>query len=339
MAPFSGRIDQVLWVPWQRWDTIWYTKIAEQGYSASDQTTAFFPLYPLLIKLVAPLFAGNTVAAGVIVASLAALAGLMLFYRWTADAFGRAAAERGLVYLALFPSALFLFAAYTESLFLALVLASFILARRGSWGWVGIVGGLAALTRVQGLLLMLPLVVEFWLQYRHGRVRLVKLLCLVPVVATGALFFLYLLRLTGSASAWFAIEGAWRTWDLPWAGALNSLYNILYSGEPAAILLNLLDLGTLLLFLVLLAWSMRKQRWPEAALMAMVILPPLFTIARFSPLLPLASISRFVLVAFPGFALLGTRRLRAPWNQLLVAFALLFQVFMLILFTQWVLIG
>ena len=51
---------------WQRWDALWYQHLAEAGYQAGDGSTAFYPLYPFLIKVFSlPLF-GQTVWAEVL---------------------------------------------------------------------------------------------------------------------------------------------------------------------------------------------------------------------------------------------------------------------------------
>jgi len=63
--------------------------------------------------------------------------------------------------VAFFPAAFFLSAIYSEALFLALSLGSFLAARRGRWAWAGIVGGLAAATRTAGIALVVPYLLLF----------------------------------------------------------------------------------------------------------------------------------------------------------------------------------
>ncbi len=78
--------------------------------------------------------------------------------------FDRATAARAVLYLLVFPTTLFLSAVYAESLFLALTVAAFYHARRGQWWIAGALGGLAALARPHGVLLALPLAVEYLAQ-------------------------------------------------------------------------------------------------------------------------------------------------------------------------------
>jgi len=140
---------------WARWDAEWYLLIAAEGYDSSDHferfavpyeraaTAGFLPLYPLMIRTLAPVFGG--VGAGVLISNLALLGALVLLYRLAA-AEARPGAERatGLAACAallVYPSSLFLSAVYAESLFLLLSLATFAAARRGSFAAAGLTGG------------------------------------------------------------------------------------------------------------------------------------------------------------------------------------------------------
>jgi hypothetical protein len=64
--------------------------------------------------------------------------------------------------LLLHPSSLFLSAVYAESLFLVLSVGTFLGARSGRFAIAGMLGGLATLTRPFGVLLVVPLVWEWW---------------------------------------------------------------------------------------------------------------------------------------------------------------------------------
>src|SRR6476469_2530948 len=58
------------WVaPWEREDALWYEKIAARGY-ATEGTTAFFPLLPLLMRVISPLTGGNVAWAGLLVSGV-----------------------------------------------------------------------------------------------------------------------------------------------------------------------------------------------------------------------------------------------------------------------------
>jgi Mannosyltransferase (PIG-V) len=157
-----------VYTAWEQWDALWFLRIATSGYSANDASGAFFPLYPLAVRALSVFFGGNARIAAHLVSNAACLAALALLYLLTRTEVSEGAARRSVVYLAVFPTAFFLLAPYSESLFLFLVLLSFWGARRRRWWIAGLAGALAALTRAVGGLLVLALAVEAILQFREG---------------------------------------------------------------------------------------------------------------------------------------------------------------------------
>ena len=147
---------------WARWDSDWFLKIAEHGYSWPSSTPAFFPLYPLLVAGLGWVLAGHTVLAGVVVSLAAGAAAFGLLYRLTLDHLGEDVARRTVVFLALAPTSLFFGAVYSESLFLLLTVAAFLVAERGRFWQAGALGGLALLTRSAGVALLPALVLLAW---------------------------------------------------------------------------------------------------------------------------------------------------------------------------------
>ena len=125
-------------------------------------TPAFFPLYPLLVggtrpraRRALPARRRARLARGGRRSVRAALPP-------RAAALGAAGARRTLLYVALFPTALFLGAVYGESLFLLLAVATFLLAEREPLRWAGGAAGLAFLTRPTGLVLVAALALLAW---------------------------------------------------------------------------------------------------------------------------------------------------------------------------------
>lgn len=84
-------------------------------------------------------------------------------------------AVRAVLYFQLFPMSLYLSAVYPESLFIALIIACVYYARLRRWWLAGLLGGLAALTRPQGVLLFVVLGWEGW-RARRGWVHFLPLL-------------------------------------------------------------------------------------------------------------------------------------------------------------------
>lgn len=139
------------------WDAGQYLGIALQGYDADPARMTFFPLYPLLIHLLGTVIA-SVHLAGLAISCSAFLLGLYLLYRLTELELGESSARRTVAVTAFCPMAFFFSAIYTESLFLALSLGSVYSARLGRWPAAGALGGMAALARNAGVLLLVPLV-------------------------------------------------------------------------------------------------------------------------------------------------------------------------------------
>src|ERR1700758_4191364 len=141
---------------WNRWDGPQYLLIAQHGYAPiGDQRLAlvFFPLYPWLIRLAARVVRDSVLSA-FLVSTLASVAAGVALARLFAIDHPRHLARRAAWFLFIFPTSYFLHIDYSESLFLALMLGSFISARRNRWLWAGIFGAFAALTRPNGILLL-----------------------------------------------------------------------------------------------------------------------------------------------------------------------------------------
>lgn len=118
---------------WSHFDANFYARIAIAGYQPDPLAyrANFFPLQPLLAHLVAPLTGGNTYASSMVVANVSYLAALLGFAVLANRLWGERVARHTLLYLSVYPAALFLFAGYAEALFLALATWTFVAMRRG----------------------------------------------------------------------------------------------------------------------------------------------------------------------------------------------------------------
>jgi hypothetical protein len=158
---------------WNRWDAWHYLDVAVYGYMAHDPGITptysltgdldlfivFYPLYPWLVGAV-NWVVHEPVVSAFAVTGVASLFVAPLLYRLVRVDEGHAVAMRSAWFLLIFPTAFFLHIPYTEALFLALALGSFLAARTGRWWLAGALGGLAALTRVNGLVLIPALAAE-----------------------------------------------------------------------------------------------------------------------------------------------------------------------------------
>lgn len=149
-----------MFTAWERWDSLWFLRIIDSGYSSTDNSAAFFPGYPLASRIVSLATGGHPLLGAYLVASGALVVALYLIYRLTEFEFDADIAHRTVALVAVFPTALFLFAPYSESLFLALTVAAFYAGRRGHWAAATAYGALATFTRSIGVVLALVLAIE-----------------------------------------------------------------------------------------------------------------------------------------------------------------------------------
>lgn len=292
---------------WERHDALWYLRIASEGYRADDSSAAFFPLYPLAVRAVATVLGGAVLLGAYVVTTLALVVGLAVLHRLTAHELDEPRARRTVLYVALFPTALFLFAPYTEALFLALSVGCLYAARRRTWLLAALLGALAAGTRSSGLLLALPLVVEAGLQAREspGPWR-ARVQCAAPGVLAAAAAPLG----TAAYLAWWAGVDTWRrpldvqsaTWDRepawPWETLLaGARAGTRFLGQyPGGY--HTLDLLVVAFALVAAVWVTLRCRATWAVWCWASLLLPLTQPFDGRPFL---SLPRFVVVVFPLF--------------------------------------
>lgn len=153
--------DGVSWAEltqaWRKYDAVHYLGLAERGYRGYTEGgrplfLVFFPLYPWLVRLL-HLAIPNYALCGHILSALCYLGSAYLLARLTTEEFGRRAGALSVAFLAAYPFSFFFAAVYTESLFLLLSLGCFYAIRRHRYPLAGLLGALAALSRMQGVLL------------------------------------------------------------------------------------------------------------------------------------------------------------------------------------------
>lgn len=330
----SEPLRDLVFAPWQRWDTIWYVKIAMEGYLV-DERLVFAPLYPLLMRLFSPLTGNNFVATGLLISSVASLTSFILLYRLGRELFDEGSARRTLLFLVAFPTAFFLLAAYTEAFFLALALGSLVCARGKRWEWAGVLGGLAALTRPQGVLFLFVLGVEFWSQYRSRQVPLSKSWPLLLVALGGVGHLLWLTIQFGTPLIWFQAQAVWHRSVMPWESLGAGWREVFLAPSLHYAAIGLLDPLLAVIFLCGLVWSWRRLPLSMTIYMAIIVIPALFVMTTYAERFPMIAVSRYVIVGFPFFLLLGSCQ-KSWWQLPLLSISFLWQTVWLVLFVAWV---
>jgi hypothetical protein len=327
---------------WHRWDTGWYMKIAAQGYSGDDGSIIFAPLCPASMAAL-NIMVGDMLLSGLLVSSAACLVALLLLYRLARYETGSdSAAQSALVTLISFPTAFYLLAAYTESLFLAFTVGALLAARRNHWGLVVLLAAGATLTRLQGWILFFPLgwlaFVErprFW-QVRdpHRTARVRQAVVRLAAVGAGPLMvvlFMGYLRIAHLGSIDRAYRETWALWVRPpWTAVIEVIGRMVH-GE--ANFTEYTGFAALAIIIALSLLSIRRLPVPYH----LYLWPTLgFILLRYYPQYLLNGTMRYVLDFFPIFITAGMLMATRPrWRLVWVSIGLFLQMWLLFLFTQW----
>jgi hypothetical protein len=315
---------------WNRWDAVHYQSIAQNGYQAAGDDRfllVFFPLYPMLVRVVA-FAAENYVVSAFIVSGVASVAAGWLLWRLAMLDETEVTAGRTVWFLFIFPTSYFLHIGYTESLFLALVLGSVLSARSGQWGLAGFLSLLAALCRINGLILFPVLCVEALSDYRAiKRWRWEWLWTAGPLVG----FACYLglnYQISGHAFTFMTYQHEhWhRSLAAPWTGMLTAFRAM--SGDPAnAHMVGFEESFFCVLGLVATLVCARLLRLSYTIWMALNWL--LFTCTTFT-----LSVPRYTLILFPVYILFARLSRRPGWYEMITAWSLLLLALFLGLFAN-----
>ena len=274
---------------WGHFDGAHYLKLASVGY-VDQGTQAFFPVYPLLIRLLHS-FGLPYFTAGVFLSLTSLILAIMaLQYLLGKSIWGIA------LPLLLLPTSFYFGAIYTESLFLLLTVIFFILLKQRRYGWAALLAGIASGTRIAGSLLVISLFIEI---YPHLKKRPLLSL-LLPVALSGLFGYMYFLwREFGDPLMFVHVQsmfGAGRS-----SGELVLLPQVIYrylkillTVSPISLLFQraLLELFVSSLFLAVLIrrWRSLPISW-SIYLLGSLILPTLSG--------SLSSLPRYALVIAP----------------------------------------
>jgi len=313
--PIGTMLSEVL----IRWDAVHYLNLAQHGYANVGDARfllVFLPIYPLAVAAFNAIVQ-NAVASGLLVSFIASIAaGYYLQKLVRIEQRPKEEAFRALDYFFLFPTAYFLFVPYTESLFMALTLASFSHAREKRWLPAGILGMLAAFTRLQGIILLPALIVEACSQKEKAKDALPLLL--IPL---GLLAYLAI-NAAVSGSAWTFIDYQQDHWHHsfipPWQFAIDAVQDVLQ--DPPSLTRAMVAESVIVSLTLVIALLLGAARW----------LRPSYQTYAWLMLLALSSISfqisfpRYMLSLFPIFFVLA-RWTRHPHAHMMASavFALL----------------
>jgi hypothetical protein len=317
---------------WNQWDSPHYLDIARNGYTTvGDQKPwiVFFPLFPWTTRLFAIVLRDYLLAAFA-VSTVASIGAGLLLRRLAEIDVGKKIARNAVWFMFIFPTAYFFHIGYTESLFLFFALGSFLAARRDNWWLAGILGALASMTRLNGVLLIPALACEAFIQYRakeNPRLRVAWLW--IAFIGVGlALYLLINWRIYGEPLAFLTFQRdrffkvpAWpwvgiiKVWTWKWPDVRHGLMN-----GPVELIFILFTLA-----FTIWAWTLRRSYGVWMGLNWL-----LFTSTSM-----VNSIPRYSLILFPIYILLARFSIARPiWAAIMTASSLMFMTILISLFVQ-----
>ncbi len=330
--PYHGVVaDTRAWLSvWQRFDTNWYLAIAQFGYG-KPADVHFPPLYPALVRIGSLLVGGDDLLSAWLISNLALAATLAVLYRHTAQIAEPTTAARAIAYLVLFPTGFFLFAPYTESLFLLFTVLLFDSLARGRLHWAGFWAFLGVLTRLQGIALVVPIAIAWYQSKPRSSARGIFAVAL-PSFALG----IYL-----ALRATIAPVGAIPTSepDLharlvpPWENYWYAIQTIASGQFLIADALNFV-VTTLCVIVLVIGWRQLPLTHSLFAVASLVVVT-----MRWVDTQPLNSMVRYALTLFPVFVLLARFGKNAWVNRAVVYLSFALALFLCGQFVMWGWVG
>lgn len=284
--------DIGFWDALSKYDTSWYKTIIEEGYFKQPllgdhqdaANWAFFPLYPLLMKISHYILPINYDILAFIINSIFLLLAMFFAIKYILLTRGDIVQAYVFVILMTFGVYNFYFSIlYTESLFIFFVITFFYCLKCKKYLWMGIIGALASATRNMGVMLVFPVIVQFIEDYFKTNKFSIKgffinlfnnhkfILGIMMIPAGLFSYMLYLYLWVGDSMAFVHIQRAWGRGDIsnPLRVLLNSLTNV----NSFVFYLSIWSLwGIYCLWLLF-----NNKRWSELIMAVLFVFIPLST--------------------------------------------------------------
>lgn len=294
---------------WNRYDGYRYFLLAYSGYQdpTNIANTVFYPLYPMILRGLWKLTGIDLIAISLFVSTVAAFFAFYMLYLTVDDLYGEKAAKYTVICLAIYPTSLFLVGPYTESLFIALTLAAFYLARKDRWLLAGLAGALASLTRSMGVITAIALAWMAYVKWREGKFswspRILQMAFGVATPGLAGIGFMLWRIWMGFPPVLEIQEQFFGSYAInPVSGIIQGMQAIFTQPSPTTIIEGLTVIFWITLFIIML---MEKNGTPTEWLIYYGVNLVVFVSKANSLISPMQSIGRYVLILFPGFIYLG----------------------------------
>lgn len=315
------------WTRLMTWDAMHYLYLSERWYGAGEASASFPPLWPALIRAASVLFAGNHMAAGLVLSNVLSLVALLLFWYLARARGGERQADWSLYLLLAFPGSIFFSLIYTESLFFLLTMLLFVGIERDRWWLSTAAAFLLPMCRAVGILVLLPCGLLGFRGWKSGGRRGWAVALFAAPLAGYATYLLVIYLATGDAFAFHKAQTSFvarpsiaRLLELP--AFLRSLANV---GSVHGLFDSFLDRIWLLAFFATAVAIWRSSRVYFLYALPMAVVPAMT--------MSFMAFTRYFAIVFPVFMIVGgllaqerAKLLRMPVLTTLLCIQILFLV-------------
>lgn len=341
----SEHLDFASWLnQWKQWDANGYNNMILGGYkemtgdNGEYLTLVFFPLYSFIGRILN--FAINNTQISAIITSSLCYAGACCFlYKLVILDYGKSAAKKAVLYISIFPFGFFFGAMMTESTFFLTTAATLYCIRQHNWIMAGICGIFASLSRISGIAVIFPAVIEFIEYYnlfgmfREKKIKEAFSLILkkglwIFLSLLGILIFLYCnYSLTGN---WFEFleldKTIWNQQSCYFGKCIITIWNEIISPSRSVMVKAGVFIPDLLSIFLVLASAVYGTKRSRSMYMTYLIV---YFVMNTSITWPM-SIPRYMLCAIPMFIFLAdfSERHEKAHLWITVIFAVMFGIYM-----------
>jgi hypothetical protein len=285
------------------WDAGWYRSIIENGYNTyfninqnGQANWAFFPLYPIIIKLIHVILPININILGTVVSTIFFAGALIMSYLYILETRGNR--KEGVLFAIIMSFGIYSFyfsVLYTESLYIFLLITSLYFLNKRDYLLVGIFGALLSATRNMGVMLVVAVAVQYVYEYfkNNKNIKMFlfdtsknsNLILGISLIPLGLFSYMaYLWKLVGDPMAFSNVQIAWAK------RISNPIHNLLSVWSDVGRFAFIYILMWIIFVVICITWLIIHKRYAEAVLGVIFILIPTST--------GLASLPRYIIGSF-----------------------------------------
>ncbi len=294
--------DNIFLNPWAQYDSTAYLDIAKNGYTSSFGSEGkpnyhWYPLYPLTIRVFS--FIGYDLAA-FLISNIASFFVVFFLYKLVIEQFGARIARRSVLFLLFFPTSYYLTTMYTEALFLTFAIGMFYFSLKDKWLYVGVLGFLISLTRMQGLIMLIPIGYVYFRKIKFDIKKIRPDFLYLGLIIVGFLTFMaYDYLIVGDPIIQFSSASSWsKSLAPPWESFVFTFKALTSDTTLINMSYHIFNLFLVALFVILIVYTFKYLKLEYGIYFLINFLIVIFSSSLFG-------LPRYLLVVFPAFVVLA----------------------------------